>query len=86
MSKDDTSLTQAAIRQNLGLGILPCCMRDSDPDLVRYCEPEPAWELGLWLLLHPDLRRTLRVLVFRDHMAEAIKAQKALFEGTSTNL
>ena len=79
---DDTLLTQAAIRQNLGVGILPCFMGDPDPGLARYCEPKPEWELGLWLLLHPDLRRTLRVLVFRDHMADAIRAQQALFEGT----
>lgn len=82
-SVDDTLLTLAAIRQNLGVGILPCFMGDTDPELVRYCEPEPGWELGLWLLLHPDLRRTLRVLVFRDHMAEAIRAQKSLFNGTN---
>jgi len=80
---DDTLLTQAALRAGLGVSILPCFMGDPDTALARYAEPNPEWELGLWLLLHPDLKRTVRVLAFRDYMAAAIKAQRALFAGTS---
>ncbi len=65
----------------MGVSILPCFMGDPDPELERYCEPDPEWNLGLWLLLHPDLRKTARVLAFRSHMMEAIKAQRDLFEG-----
>jgi molybdate transport repressor ModE-like protein len=78
---DDTLLTLAAIKENLGVSILPCFMGDADPALVRYCEPDPAYNLGLWVLLHPDLRRTARVLTFRDHMISAINEKKVLFEG-----
>jgi DNA-binding transcriptional LysR family regulator len=78
---DDTLLTQAALREGLGLSILPCFMGDPDTGLVRYAEPDPDWNLGLWLLLHPDLRRTARVLAFRDHMADAITAQSDRFIG-----
>ncbi len=78
---DDTLLTQAALREGIGVSILPCFMGDPDPALARYTEPQPEWDLGLWILLHPDLKRTARVLVFRDHMMEAIKAQSDLFEG-----
>lgn len=78
---DDTQLTQAAIREGLGVSILPCFMGDSDPMLGRYGEPDPAYNLGLWILLHPDLKRTARVLGFRDHMVQAINEQKDLFEG-----
>jgi molybdate transport repressor ModE-like protein len=78
---DDTLLTLAAIREGLGVSILPCFMGDSDPRLARYAEPDPAYQLGLWVLLHPDLKRTARVLAFRDHMVEAINAQRDLFEG-----
>lgn len=78
---DDTLLTQAALREGLGVAILPCFMGDSDPALVRYSEPQPGWDLGLWILLHPDLKRTARVLAFRDHMTEAIKARSDLFGG-----
>ena len=80
---DDTQLTHAAIREGLGVSILPCFMGDADPLLERYCDPDPAFNLGLWVLLHPDLKRTARVLAFRDHMVQAINEQKDLFEGLS---
>lgn len=78
---DDTQLTHSAIREGLGVSILPCFMGDSDPLLERYCDPDPAYNLGLWVLLHPDLKRTARVLAFRDHMVQAINEKKDLFEG-----
>lgn len=78
---DDTLLTLAALREGLGVSFLPCFMGDTDPLLARYCEPDPAHNLGLWVLLHPDLKRTARVLAFRDHMINAIHRQRGLFEG-----
>jgi DNA-binding transcriptional LysR family regulator len=78
---DDTLLTKAALREGLGISILPCFMGDSDPALVRYSEARQEWDLGLWILLHPDLKRTARVLAFRDFMMEAIEAQSDLLGG-----
>lgn len=78
---DDTLLTLAALREGMGISILPCFMGDSDPELLRYADPRPEWDLGLWILLHHDLKRTARVLAFRDYMSEAIKAQADLFAG-----
>lgn len=78
---DDTQLTQSAIREGLGVSILPCFMGDTDPLLQRFGDPDPAYNLGLWVLLHPDLKRTARVLAFRDHMLQAINDKKDLFEG-----
>lgn len=78
---DDTQLTQAALREGMGVSILPCFMGDTDPHLQRYGEPDPDFNLGLWVLLHPDLKRTSRVLAFREHITREIQEQKALFEG-----
>lgn len=78
---DDTLLTLAAIREGLGVSFLPCFMGDTDPLLERYCDPDPAHDLGLWVLLHPDLKRTMRVLAFRDHLANTINEKRDLFEG-----
>lgn len=78
---DDTLVTLSAIRAGLGVSILPCFMGDTDPLLERYCDPDPAYHLGLWILIHPDLKRTARVLAFRDHMVNAIKEKRDLFEG-----
>ena len=65
----------------MGVSMLPCFMGDSDPLLERYGDPDPAYNPGLWVLLHPDLKRTARVLAFRDHMTQAINEKKDLFEG-----
>jgi DNA-binding transcriptional LysR family regulator len=78
---DDTLLTLAALREGMGISILPCFMGDPDPLLIRYSAPQPEWDLGLWILLHPDLKRTSRVLAFRDYMMEAIEAQRHRFAG-----
>lgn len=78
---DDTQLTHSAIREGMGISILPCFMGDADPLLERYSEPDPSFNLGLWVLLHPDLKHTARVLAFRDHMIQAINEKKELFEG-----
>jgi len=78
---DDTLLTHSAIREGMGVSTLPCFMGDADPLLERYCDPDPAYNLGLWVLLHPDLKRTARVLAFRDHITQAITDKKDLFEG-----
>lgn len=78
---DDTLLTQAALREGMGVSILPCFMGDPDPALARYSQPRAEWDLGLWLLLHPDLKRSARVLAFRRYMGEAIAARGALFAG-----
>jgi len=79
---DDTLLTLAALREGLGVSILPCFMGDTDPQLERVSEPDPAYDLGLWVLIHPDLKRTARVLAFRDYMIETINEKRALFEGS----
>jgi len=78
---DDTLLTVAALKQHMGVAYLPCFMGDIEPELERYCSPDPQLNLGLWLLFHPDLKRTARVLAFRDHIADEIKVQKELFAG-----
>lgn len=78
---DDTLLTLAALEQGLGLAYLPCFMGDQNPRLARYNAPDPEYDLGLWLLYHPDLRRTRRIEAFREHMIKEVEAQSAVFEG-----
>ena len=74
-------LTLSAIKEGLGVSYLPCFLGDADPLLERYCEPEVQHDLGLWILLHPDLKRTARVMAFRDYMIKSIQQKRDLFEG-----
>ena len=80
---DDTLLTLAALREGMGLAYLPCFMGDNDARLLRYLAPEPRHDLGLWLLYHPNLRRTKRVRLFREHMLAEIVGQRELFDGSN---
>lgn len=78
---DDTLLTLAALKQDLGLAYLPCFMGDGAASLRRYRQPDPAHDLGLWLLYHADLKQNKRVQLFRAHMIREIAKLRALFEG-----
>lgn len=78
---DDTLLTVAALENGLGLAYLPCFMGDQNTHLERYSAPDPEFDLGLWLLYHPDLRRTRRVVAFREHMKKEVEDQSAVFAG-----
>lgn len=78
---DDTLLTLAALKEGAGLAYLPCFMGDSEPDLMRFSDPEKQHDLGLWLLYHRDLKRNKRVTLFREHMLSKITSVARLFEG-----
>jgi len=78
---DDTLLTLAALKQGLGVSYLPCFMGDTEPQLERVGEPDAAHDLGLWILIHPDLKRTARVRAFREFILDEIRQQSTVFEG-----
>jgi len=78
---DDTLLTLAALKEGAGLAYLPCFMGDGDSELMRFAQPDPEHDLGLWLVYHGDLRRTQRVKAFREHMRREVAAMAPLFEG-----
>lgn len=80
---DDTCLTQAALKEGMGLGYLPCFLGDNDPGLVRFREPDKKQDLGLWFLYHRDLRNTRRVTLFRDHMVREVRKLAGIFDGSA---
>ncbi len=80
---DDALITVAALREGLGVSFLPCFLGDADPLLERYCEPDPKFDLGLWVLIHPEQKHNARVLAFRNHIIQNIEQQSHLFEAVS---
>jgi DNA-binding transcriptional LysR family regulator len=70
-----------AIEAGLGIGAAPCLIGDARPGLRRLSEPRPEFSAGLWLLTHPDLRRSARVRVFLDYVAAEIAARRVAIEG-----
>jgi DNA-binding transcriptional LysR family regulator len=68
-----------AIRAGLGVGHLFAFHGDADPELERVTEPE-GYGFSLWILTHPDLRRTARIRRFVDFLADACTRKRATFE------
>ena len=74
---------QAVARAGLGVAPLPCDIGDRDPALVRIRGPIAAMAATLWVLIHPDLRRVVRIRVFVDFVVQELMRQRALIEGRS---
>jgi DNA-binding transcriptional LysR family regulator len=70
----------AAARAGLGLAALPCFLGDRTPELARVLPPDPGLAGELWLLTHPDLRRTARVRAFMETLARGLRRERALLE------
>ncbi len=78
---DSVAGAAAAIAAGMGVGYLPCMLGDLSPDLQRIGPIEPALSDDLWLLTHPDIRRSGRVYAFMTHCSEAIAQNRDLVEG-----
>ncbi|HVL57931.1 MAG TPA: LysR family transcriptional regulator [Burkholderiaceae bacterium] len=70
----------AAIRDGLGVGMLPCVVADAEPSLVRIGPAHAEAAASLWILIHPDMRRSARVRTFVDFMLEALEPLRGRFE------
>lgn len=64
---------QLAAEAGLGLAVLPCCIADPSPRLVPVRAPMTELDTGLWLLTHPDLRRSSLVRAFLGHFSEVLR-------------
>ncbi|MEM7683297.1 MAG: LysR family transcriptional regulator [Pseudomonadota bacterium] len=65
-------------RSGLGIAALPTYLGERDTDLVRVHDPEDAFTWDLWLLAHPDVRRSARVHAFFDFASSAITEETLL--------
>src|SRR5262249_5106111 len=78
----DTLLAvRAAARPGKGFARLPCFLGGPQPGLVRVRPCDPTLATGLWLLTHPELRRTPRVRIFLNHVGEAIEGLRGELGG-----
>ncbi|MEM9605693.1 MAG: LysR family transcriptional regulator [Pseudomonadota bacterium] len=64
------------VSAGLGLAALPCYLGDRNPALVAVHPGDSRYTWDLWLLAHPDVRRSARVHAFFDFAATAITAEQ----------
>ena len=63
----------AAVRAGAGLAVLPSFHADRAPDLVRCLPPVAGEEVGLWLLTSERVRRTPRIRLVLDFLADRLR-------------
>jgi DNA-binding transcriptional LysR family regulator len=70
-----------AVKEGMGMAILPCFIADKDEGLVRI-PPEKTFSIAhICLLSHSDLKNTPKVRVFIDFMKTAFEQKRSLCIG-----
>ncbi|MEM7216496.1 MAG: LysR family transcriptional regulator [Pseudomonadota bacterium] len=54
------------VQSGFGMAAMPCYLGEKHPKLIRIHEPEVSSTWHLWLLAHPDVRRSARVNAFYE--------------------
>ena len=75
----------AAVRQGLGMTILPCFVGDADPLLVRAPGASLYMHGTLWLLTQGETRKTKRVRLFTEFLSRRLVAHAPLLAGLSVS-
>jgi DNA-binding transcriptional LysR family regulator len=71
--RTDNDLARLAlIRAGVGIGLVPDCVADRDPNLVRL-SPKYSLMLELWLAMHEDHRGIARIRAVFDILAAGLK-------------
>jgi DNA-binding transcriptional LysR family regulator len=75
---------QEAARAGLGAALLPCFVGDADARLIRVADdPEPPLVLGLWLVVHRDLKEAPRVRAVFEHLVQAAAGDRGRLLGSA---
>jgi len=72
---------QNAAALGLGISLLPCYIGDADERLVRASDTIRHLDMELWVLTHPDLRKTARVRALMAHFHDELARDADLFAG-----
>jgi len=67
----------AALRAGYGLGVCQIPLAARDPDLIPVGLDMLNFELGIWLVMHEDLKGVRRMRLMFDHLVEGLKAYLA---------
>ena len=71
---DNAAAQAAAIRAAIGIGALHVNVASREPDLVRVLEDTMTYKREMWLVMHEGARKTRRVRLLFEHLAEGLTA------------
>lgn len=72
MRVDIFNAKAAMLRTGIGVGVLPTFMEAKHRELVAVSDPIPELAQPVWMLTHPDLRKTARVRAFMQFVGDAL--------------
>ncbi len=67
-----------AVADGTGLGELPCCLADNNPEIERLWPRERPTMRQVWMVIHQDLRRAAKIRLVSNAIAEAFERHAAL--------
>jgi DNA-binding transcriptional LysR family regulator len=72
-----------AVARGIGIGLFPCFLGDSDPELERLSKGEPSEPRAVWMVIHRDLRRVAKIRLVADAIAGAFHRNRHLLRSGS---
>jgi DNA-binding transcriptional LysR family regulator len=67
-----------AVADGIGIGELPCCLADENPELERLWPRERPTLRQVWMIMHQDLRRAAKIRLVSNAIAEAFERKAML--------
>ena len=81
LRSNSSNTIMAAVREGMGVAMLPCFAADMDPEMVRVLDGRTLMERDIWLVVHQDLVRLPRVRAVTSYVAEIIGRDQAMLLG-----
>jgi DNA-binding transcriptional LysR family regulator len=72
-----------AVARGIGIGLFPCFLGDSNPELERRSGGEPPEPRAVWMVIHRDLRRVAKIRLIADAIADAFHRNRHLLRSGS---
>ena len=80
---NSTGVILESVRLGLGIGPLPCAIADGDRLLQRVLPEAPLEQDDLWLVMNPDVARTMRVRAVLDAIEARLQSMSDRLSGKS---
>lgn len=78
---DSISAVLAVVLRGVGCGALPCFMADGHPELERLPGTYQETDVQMWVLTHPDLRKSAKIRAGLQFFGSRLSAYRSMLSG-----